>query len=82
LDIFVDIKDKEKASEWFLEFEFWTKTIPETRYYPIKEKQMLFCKLRHYIHSGLVKQKQENREIKHIQSSCTQNTNYIATIYL
>ena len=42
LNAFVNVNNKEKAQEWFVAFEFWSKTtMPETRHYSIKGKQVL-----------------------------------------
>jgi hypothetical protein len=83
LEAFVDVNDKEKAHEWFLAFESWSKTnMPETRRYQIKGKNVLFRELRHCIHSNIVKQKQGNREIKRTFSSRARNTSCAATIHL
>ena len=82
LNAFVNVNDKEKAQEWFVAFESWSKTtMPETRRYNIKGKQVLFRELRHCIHSNIVKEKQGNWEIKRLQSSRIRNTNCTATIH-
>ena len=56
--MFVNVNDKEAASEWFAAFESHSKmTMPQTRGYEIKGKQVLFRETRHCIHSNEVKKK-------------------------
>jgi len=65
LDAFVDVNDKEKAHEWFLEFESRSKTtMPQTKGYKIKGKQVILRENRHCIHSNKVKKKQGGRVVK------------------
>ena len=43
LDVFVNVSNNEKASEWFKAFEFKSKiTMPESKHYEIKGKKVLF----------------------------------------
>ena len=70
LDAFVDVSDKEKAHEWFLEFESHSKTsMSQTKGYGLKGKQVLLQESHHYIYSNKVKKKQGNHETKHPKSS-------------
>jgi len=81
--VFVDVNNKEKASEWFKAFESRSKsTMPETKRYDIKGKHVIFREMRHCTHSNTVKKKQGNRETQRPQSSRLQNTNCMATIHL
>lgn len=83
LDAFVDVSDKEKASQWFKDFESRSKTtMPETKRYEIKEKRVLFREKRHCLHSEMVKKKQGNRETKRPQSTRARNIGCTATIHL
>ncbi|CAB5362409.1 unnamed protein product [Rhizophagus irregularis] len=83
LDVFVDVNDKEKASEWFVAFQSWSKpTMPETKRYEIKGKYVLFRETRHCIHSDTVKKKQGSREVKRQNSLQLRNTSCKATIHL
>ncbi|CAB5356251.1 unnamed protein product [Rhizophagus irregularis] len=83
LDVFVDVNDKEKASKWFVAFQFWSKTtIPETKRYEIKEKYVLFRETRHCIHSDTVKKKQGSQEVKRQNSLRLRNTSCKAIIHL
>ena len=83
LDAFVDVNNKEKASEWFKAFELRSKTtMPETKRYDIKGKHVIFCEMRHCIHSNTVKKKQGNCTIKRPLSSRLRNTDCTATIHL
>ena len=66
-----------------MEFESRSKTtMPESKRYEIKEKQVIFREKRHCIHSDKVKKKQGNRKIKRPQSSRLRNTGCTATIHL
>ena len=83
LDIFVDVNDKEKACEWFIVFKASSKiTMLETKHYDIKEKQVLFRKIRHCIHSNTVKKKQGVCEVKWPRSSQLRNINCVVTIHI
>src|SRR6185312_11977243 len=83
LDAFVNVDDKEKAHEWFLAFESHSKTtMPQTKGYEVKGKQVLLRENRHYIHSSLVKKKQGDRETKRSQSSRARNTYCSASIHI
>ncbi|CAG8774993.1 15778_t:CDS:1, partial [Rhizophagus irregularis] len=83
LDVFVDVNDKEKASKWFVTFQFWSKTMMlETKRYEIKGKYVLFCETRHCIHSDTVKKKQGSREVKRQNLLRLRNTSCKATIHL
>ncbi|CAG8813341.1 32376_t:CDS:2, partial [Gigaspora margarita] len=77
------ICNEEKAREWFMEFQSWSKTtMPETKGFEIKGKRVLFRELRHCIHSDHVRKKQGHREIKYPHSSRVRNTSCTATIHL
>ncbi|CAG8449409.1 12611_t:CDS:1 [Funneliformis mosseae] len=83
LDAFVDINDKEKAQEWFLEFESYSKsTMPLSKGYGVKGNRVLFREKCHCIHSNEVKKKQGSRETKLPQSSRTRITGCNARIHL
>ena len=83
LDAFVDVNDKEKAHKWFLEFESLSKTtMPQTKGYEIKGKQVILRENRHCIHSNKVKEKQGSRVTKHPQSFRARNINCNASIHL
>src|SRR6266498_5237970 len=59
LDAFVDVNDKEKASEWIAAFESHSKMImSQTKGYRVKGKYVLFQEKRYCIHSNEVKKKQ------------------------
>ncbi|CAG8805163.1 37855_t:CDS:2, partial [Gigaspora margarita] len=56
---FVNINSIEKAREWFIEFQLWSKTtMPKMKGFEIKGKRLLFRELQHCIHSNKVKEKQ------------------------
>ncbi|PKK71418.1 hypothetical protein RhiirC2_778435, partial [Rhizophagus irregularis] len=83
LDAFVDIDDAEKVHKWFLEFESHSKTtMPQSKGYGVKGKEVLFREKRHCIHSNLVKKKQGKRETKLPQSSRARNIHCNAKIHL
>ena len=79
----MDVNDKEKAHEWFLEFESHSKMImPQTKGYEIKRKQVILQENHHCIHSNKVKEKQGSCVTKHSQLFRTQNINCNASIHL
>ena len=83
MDIFIDVNTKEKASEWFAEFESHSKTtMPKSRGYKITGNRVLFWELRHCIHSHEVKKKQGSHITKYPQSSRARDINYTASIHL
>jgi hypothetical protein len=83
LDVFVNVNDKEAASGWFAAFESHSKTtMPQTKGYEVKGKQVLFREKRHCIHSNEVKKKQGQRETKRPQSSRARNIHCSANIHL
>ena len=58
LDAFVDVNDKEKASEWFIAFESYSKmTMLQTKSYEVKEKHMFLQEKCYCIHSNEVRKK-------------------------
>lgn len=83
MDAYVNVNDKEKASEWFAAFESHSKTtMAQTKGYGVKGKHVLFREKRHCIHSNEVKKKQGDHETKRSQSSRARNTNCTATIHI
>ncbi|CAG8615826.1 28201_t:CDS:2, partial [Dentiscutata erythropus] len=73
----------EGAEKWLVDFEVVSKmTIPQTRWYKIQEKKVIFRQLRYCIHSNIVKQKQKNPILKIPNSLCIKNSGYKATIHL
>ena len=77
LDAFVNVCNKEEASEWLTTFESYSKTtMPQTRGFKITGNRVLFRELRHCIHSHQVKKKQGNR-IKKRQYSPRERTTSI-----
>ncbi|CAB5359937.1 unnamed protein product [Rhizophagus irregularis] len=83
LNVFVDINDAKKVHKWFLEFESHSKTtMPQSKGYGVKGKEVLFREKCHCIHSNLVKKKQGKRETKLSQSSRARNIHCNAKIHL